>query len=194
MVEEKISAFVLQPHDTPFSEILSQHRKILTQVKQSLEGTLEKKLLYPFYPCHGIIDFNGSVQELKKQITSCKILPPTYEKGFFFRPIEILGATIRSFPQEIVYKVLPFLKERNCKQITVPKGFIFGYLKNHEDFEEQLIKDSIHQFNIPALNLRVFKLLKVQYSWTKDETTTQGEETSSPLYWTSQSPQWVKLH
>lgn len=195
MEEEQVSAFVLQAHDTPLSEILYQHRKILEQINQFLNTTTNNGKLYPFYPCHGIIDFEGSVQELKKQITSYKILPPTYEKGFFFRPIELSGAKIGSLPKKLVCKVLPFLREENYGQDFVPKGYIFGYLKNHSIFSEKEIKDIIHQFTIPPVNLRVFKIIKTQYKWLQptDEEARKKIRDASPLYWTSQIPQWVKL-
>ena len=168
----------MQPHDTPLSQLLSQHREILRNLSQ-ITGIGR---LYPVAPCHCLVEATMPVQELKKKITHCKILPPQLQDGFLFRPVEVAGAQLQALPPQLVHKILPILSKQALNHI--PTGFIFGYVNSKEDaIQRELASLST---GIQSLTLRVFRLHQIEYSWNQ-------ETSSRSLNWTMELPQWVKL-
>lgn len=180
MSENSFSGIIIQPHDTPLSQLLSQHRSILKNLSQiTAIGRL-----YPVAPCHCLVESIFPAKELKKQITHCKILPPQLQEGFLFRPVEVIGAQLQKLPPQIVHKILPFLSEQALHHI--PTGFIFGYINSPQ--EEKAIQKGLASLStsIQSLNLRVFRLHQIEYNWNH-------EVPASSLNWTMELPQWVKI-
>lgn len=184
MSKGNFSGIILQPHNTPLSQMLSQHREILKVL--SLEG--KKSKIYPIYPCHCLVDSLIPAKELKKQMTSCRIFPPQIQAGFLFRPVEVTGTRLLSFPSQLVHQLLPFLSEKDLQNNSIPAGFIFGYVKLHP--EEATIQQGLESISneIKPLDLRVFRLHHIEYHWTSNTL-------PSSLCWTMELPHWVKtLH
>ena len=179
MSENSFSGIIIQPHDTPLSQLLSQHREILRNLSQ-ITGIGR---LYPVAPCHCLVESTIPVKELKKQITHCKILPPQLQEGFLFRPVEVVGTRLQKLPPQIVHKILPFLSEQTLHHI--PTGFIFGYINSPREDAIQKELASLST-GIQNLTLRVFRLHQIEYSWNQ-------EAPSSSLNWTMGLPQWVKI-
>lgn len=178
MSENSFSGIIIQPHDTPLSQLLSQHREILRNLSQ-ITGIGR---LYPVAPCHCLVESTIPVKELKKQITHCKILPPQLQEGFLFRPVEVVGTRLQELPPQLVHKILPFLSEQALNNI--PTGFIFGYVNSKEEAIQKGLASSSTE--IQSLTLRVFRLHQIEYRWNQDDP-------SSSLNWTMELPQWVKL-
>lgn len=169
----------MQPHDTPLSQLLSQHREILRNLSQ-ITGIGR---LYPLVPCHCLVEATMPVQELKKKITHCKILPPQLQDGFLFRPVEVAGAQLQALPPQLVHKILPILSKQALNHI--PTGFIFGYVNSPQEDAIQKELASLST-GIQSLTLRVFRLHQIEYSWNQ-------EASSRSLNWTMELPQWVKI-
>ena len=178
MSEKSFSGIIMQPHNTPLSQLLSQHREILRNLSQ-ITGIGK---LYPLVPCHCLMEATMPVKELKKKITYCKILPPQLQEGFLFRPVEVAGAQLQALPPQLVHKILPFLSEQALNNI--PTGFIFGYVNSKEEAIQKGLASSSTE--IQSLTLRVFRLHQIEYRWNQDNP-------SSSLNWTMELPQWVKL-
>lgn len=178
MSENSFSGIIMQPHDTPLSQLLSQHREILRNLSQ-ITGIGK---LYPLVPCHCLMEATMPVKELKKKITYCKILPPQLQEGFLFRPVEVAGAQLQALPPQLVHKILPILSEQALNHI--PTGFIFGYVNSKEEAIQKGLASSSTE--IQSLTLRVFRLHQIEYRWNQDDP-------SSSLNWTMELPQWVKL-
>ena len=178
MSENSFSGIIMQPHDTPLSQLLSQHREILRNLSQ-ITGIGK---LYPLVPGHCLMEATMPVKELKKKITYCKILPPQLQEGFLFRPVEVAGAQLQALPPQLVHKILPFLSEQALNNI--PTGFIFGYVNSKEEAIQKGLASSSTE--IQSLTLRVFRFHQIEYSWNQDDP-------SSSLNWTMELPQWVKL-
>lgn len=179
MSENSFSGIIMQPHDTPLSQLLSQHREILRNLSQ-ITGIGR---LYPLVPCHCLVEATMPVQELKKKITHCKILPPQLQDGFLFRPVEVAGAQLQALPPQLVHKILPILSKQALNHI--PTGFIFGYVNSPQEDTIQKELASLST-GIQSLTLRVFRLHQIEYSWNQ-------EAPSSSLNWTMELPQWVKI-
>lgn len=183
MPQCSFSGTILQPHNTPLSQMLSQHREILTAL--SLAG--KKSRFYPIHPCHCLLDAPIPAKELKKQITSCRIFPPQMQGGFLFRPVEVTGTHPLTIPPRLAHQLLPSLSEKDLQDRAIPAGFIFGYVKIHpkEDFIQQELESISNE--IRPLNLRVFRLHHIEYRWTSDSL-------PGSLNWTMELPHWVKIH
>jgi len=194
MMEKKFSGIILQPHNTPLSEINRQHREILGRILQlgydsNFSPSCQNEganWVYPVYPSHFLVQSDFPISELKKKITRCSICPPACKNGFLYRPVEMVGADIQPLPPEILHRILPFLTEEELKHTEIPGGFVFGYVKSSflDKINVKELNDILEK--IKTLNLRVFRLHKIEYTWTFGEVT-------SPLYWTMELPHWVKI-
>ncbi len=180
MPGQQFSSVMLQPHDTPLSQLLAQHRQILSAVAQAIGEGAPGLAVYPIHPCHCLLqpetkDFEGS-------IGGCAILPPAYRNGFLFRPVEVAGLRLRQLPPELVHGILPFLSLGDLEDI--PQGFVFGYLRDRR--MEARIGEIMDGFAGWQVKLRVFRLRRVEYSWS------QGEVPEA-MQWAMGPPQWIKV-
>lgn len=194
MMEKKFSGIILQPHNTPLSEINRQHKEILGKILQlSYDSNFGLPCqnggtgwIYPVYPSHFLVHSDFPIDELKKEITQCSICPPACKNGFLYRPVEMEGADVQTLPPEILHRILPFLSEEELRHTEIPGGFIFGHVKNKflDKINTKGLNDILEK--IKTLDLRVFRLHEIEYTWTIGEI-------PSPLYWTMELPHWVKL-
>ena len=181
------SGIILQPHNTPLSQLLSEHRDLLKNLNARLYGGR----LYPVHPCHCLIESNLSAKELKKKLTSCRILPPKLHEGFLFRPVEVDGVQIQALPPQLLHQMLPMLSEQELENKSIPAGFIFGYVsfQHHEAIIQQGLESL--SAGIKPLNLRVFRLHHIEYRYIGNQT---SEQLPSSLSWTMELPHWVKIN
>lgn len=202
MTEKKFSAILLQPHDTPLSQLLTQHRRIREKLLQSHHALPREYMVYPQHPCHCLVQSSLEIQQLKQRIRSCTIMPPVFSRGFLLRPVALEGEELESMA---LHSILPhFLQEvgghrgipaEKIPPERLPGGFVFGCIKNRNDgktvekmnpTDETMINGIIDSFELEPLKLRVFRLHSVEYRWN------QGEIPEA-LNWTLESPLWVKL-
>ena len=197
MSSQNFSGIILQPHNTPLSQLLREHRDILKNLAPWLDGGK----LYPVYPCHCLVKSELSAKELKKQITGCRILPPQLQDGFLFRPVEVAGVPLQALPPQLLHQILPFLSEQELENKSIPTGFIFGYVSLQQT--ESLIRQGLESLSarIESLNLRVFRLQHIEYRYLGSPcqgSPCQGNGTSEPLPssldWTMELPHWVKIN
>ncbi|MEE0133821.1 MAG: hypothetical protein U0I22_08510 [Treponema sp.] len=181
MTKGNFSGIILQPHNTPLSQMLRQHREILKAL--SLAG--KKSKIYPIHPCHCLVDSVVPAKELKKQMKSCRVFPPQIQEGFLFRPVEVTGTRLLPFPPQLLHQLLPFLSEKDLQNRSIPAGFIFGYVNLHP--EEASIQQELESISneIKPLDLRVFRLHHIEYCW-------RTNSLPSSLCWTMELPHWVK--
>ena len=192
MSSQNFSGTILQPHNTPLSQLLREHRDILKNLAPWLNGGK----LYPVYPCHCLVKTELSAKELKKQITVCRILPPQLQDGFLFRPVEVAGVPLQALPPQLLHQILPFLSEQELENKSIPAGFIFGYVSLQQT--ESLIRQGLESLSarIESLNLRVFRLQHIEYHYRGSPCQGNGasEPLSSSLGWTMELPHWVKIN
>lgn len=104
----QFSGICLLPHDTTISILEMENKKIIQMIIQN-----KNLKFYPLYPHHCFISCNEAMhnpKDLKKvaeNITRCSILSPKFSSGFVYRPVQIEGASVSSFPKEIVEKITP---------------------------------------------------------------------------------------
>ncbi len=187
MSGQKFSAVMLQPHDTPLSQMLAQHRQMLAAVAQAIGEGAPGRAVYPFHPCHCLIQ--PAAKDFWKGIGGCAILPPVYRNGFLFRPVEVAGLRLRQLPPELVHGILPFLPAGELEQRDIPQGFVFGYLRGAGLLDreaEARIGEIIGGTASWQVKLRVFRLRRVEYSWS------QGEVPEA-MQWAMGPPRWIKV-
>lgn len=104
----QFSGICLLPHDTTISILEMENKKIIQMIIQN-----KNLKFYPLYPHHCFISCDGAMQnpkEIKKiaeNSTQCTILSPRFSSGFVYRPVQIEGASVSSFPKEIIEKIMP---------------------------------------------------------------------------------------
>lgn len=219
MSGEKFSAILLQPHDTPLSQLLSQHRQILGKLAQSSSLLFPEHQVYPLQPSHCLVQSPLEIQQLKKHIRGCTILPPVFSQGLLLRPVQLEGGEPDPKVETVALQsVLPFFHEEMDLPRQIPGGMVFGCIKDRNKRKiidkigiEEInhINEIMNGFKINPLKLRVFRLRLVEYSWdfwseNQNQEKSQGENrdpedvlpsppASRTLTWTLDSPQWVKI-
>ncbi len=177
---------MLQPHDTPLSQMLAQHRQMLAAVAQAI-GEEPGRAVYPFHPCHCLLQ--PATKDFLKGIGGCAILPPMYRNGFLFRPVEAAGLRLQSMPPELVHALLPFLTRDELERTGIPQGFVFGYLRGADLLDREAgarIGEIIGGAAGWQVKLRVFRLRQVEYSWSHGEV-------PEAMQWALGPPRWIKV-
>ena len=211
MSEDTFSAILLQPHDTPLSQMLAQHRQILGKLAESCHAVLPDHQVYPLAPSHCLVQSPLEIQQLKKNLRGCTIMPPVFSQGLLVRPVQLVGAELAPLS---LHSLLPAFHQgvkclENFATGELPGGFVFGCIKNRQ--EERIraednraaihhIHEIINSFAIQPLKLRVFRLHSAEYRWcdwpghhqSSQEEVPEHVETRA-LTWTLGSPQWVKI-
>lgn len=211
MSGEKFSAVLLQPHDTPLSQMLAQHRWILGKLAESCHAVLPEYQVYPLQPSHCLVQSPLEIRQLKKNISSCTIMPPVFSQGFLVRPVQLVGAELEPIS---LHSLLPLFHQglkcqENCAMGELPGGFVFGCIRNRQDGRLRAednsakihhIHEIINSFAVHPLKLRVFRLHPAEYRWCACPGHHQPNQEEAPMHvetraltWTLGSPHWVKI-
>ena len=135
MPEDTFSAILLQPHDTPLSQLRAQHRRILGKLAESCHAMLPEHQVYPLAPSHCLVQSPLEIQQLKKSLRGCTIMPPVFSHGFLLRPVQLVGAKLEPLS---AHSLLPAFHQgvkcqEHCATGALPGGFVFGCIKNRQD-------------------------------------------------------------
>ncbi|MBO5236043.1 MAG: hypothetical protein J6B32_02865 [Spirochaetaceae bacterium] len=155
-------------HDTFESDLITQHRNILSQL-----SIKTGKPFFPIYPLHCQIETELSLNQLKNSIKKCTIMPPKYKKGLLYRPLYIESCN------KITSKNIFF------PEIT-ETAFIFGLIKPSTQKTSDIVNEYLNTKNIQSKDIRVFRIY--QSSYQKND-----EKEILSYSWKLGDFTWVKL-
>lgn len=134
-------------HDTFTSDLLIQHRKILSQL-----SVFTQEQILPVYPLHCQFETELSLAQLKSLIKKCILMPPEYKNGIIFRPLKI-----ELLEEKITFNNFIF------PEIT-EAAFIIGVINSSTQEISDKISFYFNSLNIQPKSLRVFRIYEAQYN------------------------------